>query len=85
VESKGIVSPSEYVNCIGKLDVESGTMTDPLCCCIIYRVSVLYLLFFYFVQVEVLCVVTQCSFVVGYYPFGGPNYLHIQGEAGVGR
>jgi len=32
-------------------------------------------------QVEVFWVVTQCSNAVGYQRFGGPCYLHLQGEA----
>jgi hypothetical protein len=31
-------------------------------------------------QVEVFCVVTQCSVVVGYRSFGGPCCLHLLGE-----
>jgi hypothetical protein len=32
------------------------------------------------VQVEVFCVVTLCSVVVGYKSFGGPCCLHLQSE-----
>jgi hypothetical protein len=32
------------------------------------------------IQVEVFWVVTPCSVVVGYQHFGGPCYLHLQGE-----
>jgi hypothetical protein len=31
-------------------------------------------------QVEVFCVVTPCGHVVGDQRFGGPCYLHLQGE-----
>jgi len=36
------------------------------------------------IQVEVFCVVTQCSVMAGYQRFGGSCCLHLQGEVGHG-
>jgi len=32
------------------------------------------------IQVQVFCVVTPCSVVVGYQSFGGHRHIHLQGE-----